>query len=163
VSRVAVAVVPALAAALLLLPTGGYLLTHDPQTGKLKPNDVYYLPLTYLQQEQIAWIRAHIPPTARIISDDDIWVALHDGSPSYPYDQSHFEAASDPAVRNKIFGGSWQYIDYIVLSNGMKQAMILNNTGGQENYTLDALDNHSTEVWQASRGNVHLAIYKVQN
>ena len=44
----------------------------------------------------------------------------------------------------------------------MKQAMIENNTGGQENYILDALDNHSTEVWQASRGNVHLAIYKVQ-
>jgi len=162
VSRVAVAVVPALAAALLLLPTGGYLLTHDPQTGKLKPNDVYYLPLTYLQQEQIAWIRAHIPPTARIISDDDIWVALHDGSPSYPYDESHFEAASDPAVRNKIFGGSWQNIDYIVLSNGMKQAIILNNTGGQEDYILDALNNHSTEIWQASRGNVHLAIYEVR-
>ena len=161
-ARVAVTAVPALAAALLLLPTGGYLLTHDSQTGKLKPNDVYYLPLTYLQQEQIAWVRAHIPPTARIISDDDIWVALHDGRPSYPYDQSHFEAASDPAVRNKIFGGNWQNIDYIVLSNGMKQAMIENNTGGQENYILDALDNHSTEVWLASRGNVHLAIYKVR-
>jgi 4-amino-4-deoxy-L-arabinose transferase-like glycosyltransferase len=161
-ARVAVAVVPALAAALLLLPTGGYLLTHDPQTGKLKTNDVYYLPLTYLQQEQIAWTRAHIPPTARIISDDDIWVALHEGSPPYPYDQSHWEAASDPPIRNKIFGANWRNIDYIVLSNGMKQAMIENNTGGQENYILDALDNHSTEVWQASRGNVHLAIYKVQ-
>ncbi len=161
-ARVAVAVVPALAAALLLLPAGGYLLTHDPQTGKLKTNDVYYLPLTYLQQEQIAWTRAHIPPTARIISDDDIWVALHEGSLSYPYDQSHWEAASDPPIRNKIFGANWRNIDYIVLSNGMKQAMIENNTGGQENYILDALDNHSTEVWQASRGNVHLAIYKVQ-
>jgi hypothetical protein len=163
VSRVAVAVVPALAAALLLLPTGGYVLTHDAQTHKLKPNDVYYLPLTYLQNEQIAWIRAHIPSTARIISDDDIWVALHDGSPSYAYDQSHFEAASDPAVRNKIFGGgNWQDIDYIVMSNGMKQAMTLNNTGGQEAYILNALENHSTKVWQASRGNVQLAIYQVQ-
>lgn len=162
VARVAVTVVPALAAALLLLPSGGYLLTHDSQTGKLKTNDVYYLPLTYLQQEQIAWIQAHIPLTARIISDDDIWVALHDGPPSYLYDESHFEAASDPAVRNKIFGGNWQNIGYIVLSNGMKQAMIENNTGGQEDYILDALNNHSTEIWQASRGNVHLAIYQVK-
>jgi 4-amino-4-deoxy-L-arabinose transferase-like glycosyltransferase len=161
-ARVAVVVVPALAAALLLSPTGSYLLTHDPQTGKLKPNDVYYLPLTYLQNEQIAWTRAHVPPTARIISDDDIWVALHEGSPSYTYDQSHFEAASDPAVRNKIFGGNWRNIDYIVLSSGMKHAMIMNNTGGQESYILDALDNHSTEVWHASRGKVSLAIYKVQ-
>ena len=89
-------------------------------------------------------------------------MALHDGHPSYPYDESHFEAASDPAVRYKIFGGNWQNIDYVVLSNGMKQAMIENNTGGQENYILNALNNHSTEVWQASRGNVHLAIYQVQ-
>jgi 4-amino-4-deoxy-L-arabinose transferase-like glycosyltransferase len=162
-SRLAVAAVPALAAALLLLPSGGgYLLTHDSQTGKLKTNDVYYLPLTYLQQEQIAWIHGHIPPTARIITDDDIWVALHDTRPSYPWAQSHWEAASDPAVRDKIFGGNGQNIDYIVLSNGMRHAMIMNNTGGQENWILNALDNHSTEVWQASRGNVKLAIYKVE-
>ena len=162
-ARFAVTVVPAFAAALLLLPSGGYLLTHDPRTGVLKTNDVYYLPQTYLQQEQIAWIRGHIPPTARIIVDDSIWVALHEGSPSYPYAESHFDAASDPNIRNKIFGGNWQNIDYIVLANGMKQAMILNNTGGQENYILNALDNHSTLVWQASRGNVHLYIYKVQH
>ena len=161
-ARVAVTAVPAFAAALLLLPTGGYLLTHDPQTHELKLNDVYYLPLTYLQQEEIAWVRTHIPPTDRIITDDDIWVALHDIRPSYPYAQSHWEAASDPAVRDKVFGGKWQNIDYIVLSNGMKQAMMQNNTGGQENYILDALNNHSTEVWQASRGNVRLAIYEVQ-
>jgi 4-amino-4-deoxy-L-arabinose transferase-like glycosyltransferase len=162
-SRFAVTVVPAFAAALLLLPSGGYLLTHDPRTGVLKTNDVYYLPQTYLQQEQIAWIRGHVPSTARIIIDDSIWVALHEGSPSYPYAESHFDAASDPNIRNKIFGGNWQNIDYIVLANGMQQAMILNNTGGQENYMLDALDNHSTLAWQASYGNVHLYIYKVQN
>jgi 4-amino-4-deoxy-L-arabinose transferase-like glycosyltransferase len=162
-ARLAVTVVPAFAAAMLLLPSGGYLLTHDPRTGVLKTNDVYYLPQTYLQREQIAWIRGHIPPTARIIIDDSIWVGLHDIRPNYPYAQSHFEAATDPAVRNKVFGGNWQNIDYIVLANGMKQAMILNNTGGQEDYILNALDNHSTEVWHASRGNVSLAIYKVQN
>ena len=161
--RFSVIVVPAFAAALLLLPSGGYLLTHDPQTGVLKTNDVYYLPLTYLQQEQIAWVRGHIPPTARIVIDDSIWVALHEGRPSYPYAESHFDAATDPNIRNKVFGGNWQNIDYIVLANGMKQAMILNNAGGQENYMLDALDNHSTLVWRASRGNVGLAIYKVQH
>ena len=77
------AAIPVLAAALLLLPAGGYLLTHG-QKGQLQANDVYYLPLTYLQQEQISWIEHNVPPNARIISDDDIWVALHDGHPSYP-------------------------------------------------------------------------------
>jgi hypothetical protein len=162
VDRVAVIVVPVLAAALLLLPSGGYLLTHDPQTGVLKTNDAYYLPQTYLQQEEVAWVRDHIPPTAKIVIDDSIWVALHEGSPSYPYAESHFDAASDPNIRDKVFGGNWQDIDYIVLANGMKQAMIQNNTGGQESYMLNALANHSTEVWHASRGNVSLAIYQVQ-
>lgn len=162
-ARFAATVLPAIAAALLLLPFGGYVLTHDLRTGVLKTNDVYYLPQTYLQQEQISWIRGHIPPTARIVIDDSIWVALHDGHPSYPYAESHFDAASDPNIRNKVFGGSWQNIDYIVLANGMKQAMNLNNAGGQESYMLDALDNHSTLVWRENRGDVSLVIYKVQH
>jgi 4-amino-4-deoxy-L-arabinose transferase-like glycosyltransferase len=161
-ARVAAPAFSACLAALLLLPSGGYLLTHG-QRGQLQSADVYYLPLTYLQQEQIAWIRQHISPDDKIITDDDIWVALHDIKPYYPYAWSHWNAASDPQVRNNIFGAKWQNIDYIVLSNGMRQAMIGNNTGGQETYILNALDNHSTEVWQASRGNVQLAIYKVQN
>jgi len=158
--RVARPVFAASLAAFLLLPSGGYLLTHG-QRGQLQAADVYYLPLTYLQQEQIAWIRLHIPPGDKIISDDDIWVALHDVKPYYPCDQSHWNAATDPQIRNKIFGANWQNIDYIVMSNGMRQAMIGNNGGGQEDYILNALDNHSTLVWQASRGNVHLEIYQV--
>jgi 4-amino-4-deoxy-L-arabinose transferase-like glycosyltransferase len=160
VTRVAAPAFSACLAAFLLLPTGGYLLTHG-QRGQLQAADVYYLPLTYLQQEQIAWIRQHIPPGDKIITDDDIWVALHDIKPFYPYAQSHWNAASDPQIRNKVFGAHWQSIDYIVLSNGMRQAMIGNNAGGQEAYILNALDNHSTLVWQASRGNVQLAIYRV--
>jgi hypothetical protein len=155
--------IPALCAAMLLLPTGGYLLTHG-QKGQLQASDVYYLPLTYLQQEQISWIQQNIPPGARIVSDDDTWVALHDGRPSYPYDVSHWNAVGDPTVRNHEFGGgNWQDIDYIVMSNGMRQAMIGNNAGGQENWILNALDNHSVEVWHAGRGDVQLEIYKIRN
>jgi hypothetical protein len=156
------AAIPAVAAALLLLPTGGYLLTHG-QKGQLQANDVYYLPLTYLQQEQISWIQHNVPPGARIISDDDIWVALHDGHPSYPYDVSHYNAVGDPVVRDKEFGGGkWQDIDYIVMSNDMRRAMMVNNAGGQENWILNALNHHSAEVWHAGRGNLQLQIYKVQ-
>jgi 4-amino-4-deoxy-L-arabinose transferase-like glycosyltransferase len=154
--------VPAVAAALLLLPTGGYLLTHG-QKGQLQAADVYYLPLAYLQQEQISWIQRNVPSDAKIISDDDIWVALHDGHPSYPNDVSHWNAVGDPVVLKKEFGGgNWQEIDYIAMSNGMKAAMIGNNAGGQENWILNALDNHSVEVWHAGRGDVQLAIYKIQ-
>jgi hypothetical protein len=156
-------VAASVAAGMLFIPGAGYLIVngvHDHQH-QLKLSDVYYLPLTYLQNEQIAWIRAHIPPNARIITDDDIWVALHGTRPYYPYAQSHWEAASDPAVRNRIFGANWQNIDYIVLSNGMEHAMVLNNGNGQESWILDALKYHSTQVWQASRGAVKLYIYRV--
>lgn len=160
-ARVAMPVAVACVASVLTLdPSGAYLITRG-QHHQLKLADVYYLPLTYLQQEQIAWVRAHIPPSDRIITDEDIWLSLHDIRPYYPYAQSHWNAASDPQVRNNIFHTNWRNIDYFVLSNGMKYAMNLNNTGGQESWMLDALNYHSTEVWHASRGNVKLAIYRV--
>lgn len=154
------ALVPGLAAVVLLLPTGGYLLTHG-QTGQLQAADDYYVPLTYLQQEQISWIRHNVPARDKLITDDDVWVALHDERPEYPSAVSHWNAVGDPAVRDKVFQRNWQNIDYIVMSNGMRQAMNGNNAEGQENWILDALENHSTEVWHASRGNVRLEIYKV--
>jgi hypothetical protein len=164
-ARFMVPVAIACLATFLFLPTGKYGIVHGYAAGQkksqLKLADVYYLPLTYLQQEQIAWIRAHIPATAKIISDDDIWVALHDIRPYYPYAQSHWNAASDPRIRNNLFGANWRNIDYIVLSNGMEHAMNLNNGNGQESWILDALKYHSTQVWHASRGKVQLYIYRV--
>jgi hypothetical protein len=151
----------------LLVPPGGYLIKHGSR-GQLQLADPYHVPLTFMQNEQIAWIRQHIPGNARIISDDDIWVALHDVPPYYPYDWSHWEASSDPRIK-KIFGnGNWQSIDYIVLSNGMQAAMELNNGGnsttrGPEAYILNALEYHSTKVWSVNKGDVNLYIYKVQN
>jgi hypothetical protein len=122
-----------------------------------------------MQQEEIAWVRHNIPTTARIVSDDDIWVALHDVKPVYPYDQSHWNAATDPQVRKNIFGGgNWEDIDYIVMSNGMRDAMYLNNGGqnnvrGPEAYIINALNNHSSQVWKVHRGNVTLYIYKINH
>jgi hypothetical protein len=161
VGRVAAPVICACAAVLLALPTGGYLVKHGMHR-QLQPADAYFVPETYMQNEQIAWIRAHIPTNATIVSDDDIWVAMHDVRPIYPYDQSHWNAASDPQIRNNLFHANWRNIDYIVLSNGMKHAMNLNNGNGDESYILTALSN-SVEVWSAVHGDVSLAIYKVQN
>ncbi len=160
---VGVPVLSAFCGLLLFLPTTGYFVQHGFRGQPNHLADVYNLPLTNLQDEQIAWIRQHIPPNDKIITDEDIWVALHDVHPYYPYAQSHWNAASDPKIRDGIFHDNWQNIDYIVLSNQMKKAMLLNNAGGQEAWILDALNNHSTEVWQVVRGNVSLAIYQVQH
>ena len=144
----------------LLLPTGGYLLVRD-EFGKVVPHDLYKLPLTPLQEQQLAFIRAHIPPTARIIMDEDLWVQLHDVRPYYPLAHSHWKAASDPAVRDKLFARNWQNIDYIVLSNKMLSAMQQNNGDGSENYILEALQ-HARPIWQLTHGGISLAIYQVQ-
>ncbi len=144
----------------LLLPTGGYLLVRD-EFGKVVPHDLYKLPLTPLQEQQLAFIRAHIPPTARIIMDEDLWVQLHDVRPYYPLAHSHWKAASDPAVRDKLFARNWQNIDYIVLSNKMLSVMQHNNSDGSENYILEALQ-HARPIWQSTIGDISLAIYQVQ-
>jgi len=146
--------------AVLVLPVGSYVLVHD-QYGKTVPHDLYKLPLTTMQQEQLTFIRAHIPPGAKVIMDDDLWVQLHDVRPYYPYAVSHWNASADPAVRDKLFDNNWQNIDYIVMSNKMLVAMQQNNTDGGENYILTALQ-HAQPIWQLTRGNVSLAIYQVQ-
>jgi 4-amino-4-deoxy-L-arabinose transferase-like glycosyltransferase len=163
--RLAVPVVAGFCAALLfvpsgLLPSGGYLLKHGSH-GQLQLADPYNVPLTFLQNEEIAWVRQHIPPSDHIITDEDIWTQLHDVNPTYPYAQSHWNAASDPTVRKMFGNGNWQDIDYIVLSNGMKQAMQEN--GSMEDFMLYALDYHSTEVWSVTKGDVSLSIWKVNN
>ncbi|HLI05341.1 MAG TPA: glycosyltransferase family 39 protein [Ktedonobacteraceae bacterium] len=145
----------------LILPTGSYVLVHD-QYGKTVPHDLYKLPLTPMQEEQLAFIRAHIPPNATVIMDDDLWMQLHDVRPYYPYAVSHWNAAGDPAVRNKIFHDNWQNIDYIVMSNKMLTAMQQNNTDGSENYILEALQ-HARPIWQLTHGDVSLAIYQVEH
>jgi 4-amino-4-deoxy-L-arabinose transferase-like glycosyltransferase len=165
--RLAVPVVAGFCAALLfvpsgLLPSGGYLLKHGSRH-QLQLADPYNVPLTFLQDEEIAWVRQHIPPSDHIITDEDIWVDLHDIRPYYPYAQSHWNAASDPTVRKMFGNGNWQDINYIVLSNGMRQAMNENNAGGQESFMLNALQNHSTEVWSVTKGDVSLAIYQIQS
>ena len=143
-----------------LVKPGGYLLTFDDRH-RLQVRDMYRLSLTQLQDQQVGWIRAHVPPRSRMIIDDDIWVALHDGHPAYPNAHSHWKASADPDVRDKVFHADWHNLDYVVLSNKMRAAMENNNGDQRETWVLDAIDQHGDRVWQASRGNVELDIVKI--
>jgi 4-amino-4-deoxy-L-arabinose transferase-like glycosyltransferase len=146
--------------AVLISPIGNDVLVRD-QYGKIVPHDLYKLPLTTMQQAQLAFIRAHISPDATVIMDDDLWIQLHDVPPYYPYAVSHWNASGDPAVSNKLFHKNWQNIDYIVMSNKMLLAMQQNNSDGGENYILEALQ-HAKPIWQLTHGDVSLAVYQVQ-
>jgi len=146
--------------AAVLVKPGGYLMTFDDRH-RLQVRDLYRLSLTDLQAQQVAWIRAHIPPDTKMITDDDIWVTLHDGRPAYPNAHSHWKASADPDVRDKVFHSDWHELSYVVLSNKMRTAMETNNGDQRESWLLDAIDQHGERVWQASRGNVELEIVKI--
>ena len=157
------AVTGALLVAMLSVPMGGgYVYTHNDK-GQVAPQDLYNVPQTPMQEEEIAYVRQHIPTTARIIMDDDVWVELHDQSPPYRYAHSHWKAAGDPAIRDRLFQKDWQNIDYIVMSNKMRAAMEQNNGDGNEGWMLDAIDNHSTRIWTLKRGDVELDVYKIEH
>ncbi|BBJ42710.1 hypothetical protein SSPO_054280 [Streptomyces antimycoticus] len=155
--------VPSFVAILLLAsPASGYLV-HTNTEGHTQIADQYQskINLTGMQHAQIAWVRKHVPPNSRIVMDDDLWSQLHDIRPFYPYAHSHWNASSDPDVRDKLFKKKWQYVDYIIMSNKMRRSMMLNNGDGRENWILKALQN-STRVWSMTRGNIKLEIYRVQ-
>jgi hypothetical protein len=153
--------VPALAlmGVFVVNPAWGYVLVVD-QFGHVVPHDLYKLNQTDMQAQQLQWIRQNIPPDAKLIIDDDMWADLHDERPYYKWAHSHYKAASDPDVRDKLFGKDWRNIDYIVMSNKMREAMVLNNGDGGETWILQALD-HSKAVWSVEHGDVKLEIDQV--
>jgi len=151
--------VVALIGVFALNPTWGYILVVD-QFGHTVPHDLYKLNQTGMQAEQLQWIRQNIPPDAKLIIDDDMWADLHDQKPYYKWAHSHYKAASDPDVRDRLFGKDWRNIDYIVMSNKMRDAMLLNNADGGETWILQALD-HSQSVWSVEHGDVKLEIDRV--
>ncbi|MGY0060360.1 ArnT family glycosyltransferase [Streptomyces sp. LZ34] len=160
-SKVRIAVPAMLGVLLLAAPSSGYVLTVNTE-GRVAVADQYQskLALTHMQQAQIAWVRKHVSPKARIIMDDDMWGELHDVHPFYPYAHSHWNASSDPALRDKLFRKRWQNIDYIIMSNKMRNSIHRNNGDGRENWILAALRN-SERVWADIRGGIRLEIYRV--
>jgi 4-amino-4-deoxy-L-arabinose transferase-like glycosyltransferase len=143
----------------VLNPLWGYVLVID-QFGHVVPHDLYKLTQTDAQEQQLQWIRQNVPPDAKLIIDDDMWADLHDVRPYYRFAHSHFKAASDPDVRDRLFGKDWHNIDYLVMSNKMRDAMVLNDGDGSEDWILQALQN-STRVWSVQRGDVELEVDRV--
>jgi hypothetical protein len=140
----------------VLVMPGGFLVKYNTK-GELEFSDAYRLPLTRLQEQQVAWIKANVPPESKLIIDDDIWVALHDNDPPYQDAHPHYKATSDPEVRKNVFPAGWEDIDYVVMSNKMRDALEL----GGETWIIEAIDQHGETVWEATRGDVSLQIIKI--
>lgn len=146
--------------AVVLAVPGGYLLTYNTE-GELVAQDLYHLELTKLQEQQVEYVRANIPPDARMVIDDDLWMALHDREPEYRFAHSHWKASSDPDIRDDIFAADPANIDYVVMSNQMREAMERNNGDGREDWILEAVDQRGELVWEARYGDIDLEIYRI--
>ncbi len=107
----------------------------------------------------ISWIKQNIPADSRIITRDDLWTDLREpglGGPGFPNVHSHWKVASDPAIKNGVFGGSGQNVDYLIMSPGVEAAF--KDTG--DTVALEALANAQfVKKWQT--GSTIVELWKV--
>ncbi len=122
-------------------------------------HDEYFVNQTMLQQEQLAFIRQNVPSNANMLIDDDLWVDLHDpwgNVPTYPLANSHWKIAGDPAIYDKVLHDNWQSLDYLVMSNQLRE--IFGENGEQLAITAY---NHSRVLARFQEGDVELEVRQV--
>jgi len=122
-------------------------------------HDEYFVNQTQLQFDQLEFIRQNIPPDAQVLIDDDLWVDLHEPSgndPVYPYANSHWKIASDPAIQDRLLHNKWQNLDYLVMSNQLDYIFQLNN----EQLAMDAYS-HSRVMARFVEGDVSVEVRQV--
>ncbi len=107
-------------------------------------------------REAIGWIKQHLAPDSLIVTRDDFWADLHEpglGGPAFPNVHSHWKVAADPEVRGGVFYGTWQRVDYVIVSPGM-----LNDLNSSNNtITLEALQRaHLVRRWASDGGDLEL-------
>jgi hypothetical protein len=118
---------------------------------------------TPLQAAQLAWVRTHIPTTAVVEIDDDLWVDLHDGGsgafPVYTHAEPYSKIAGDPSVRRRDHITRWQDINYVVASNQMGQ--VLQNDSQDLTGIAYGAYRHSTVLKYWQLGGVRVEVRKV--
>jgi 4-amino-4-deoxy-L-arabinose transferase-like glycosyltransferase len=139
------------ATAVLLALTGAFLA---------QSHDEYFVDQTRLQVDQLKFIQQTIPSNAMILTDDDLWVDLHEphgDSPIYPNAHSHWKIAADPAISDHLLHNNWQNLDYLIMSNQLHHIFELNN----ETMALTAYD-HSHVLARFDEGDVELEVRQVE-
>ena len=134
---------PAVMCTMIVVVASGYWLASD-----IAP--LYTERPSAADKEAVAWIKQNIAPKSLIVSDDSEWSDLHEAGldgPAFPYVESHWKVASDPAVRDAIFHDDWQSVDYVLMTPNEDQTVFApaNNT-----VTLAALQHsHLVKQWEA--------------
>jgi 4-amino-4-deoxy-L-arabinose transferase-like glycosyltransferase len=133
--------------------------------------DAFAVQQTFLQADQLSYVRQHIPTGAIIMSDDDVWADLHSGDngqyPVYPRDFPYTKVADDPAVngfntsRATPIDQDWRNIQYVVASNKMWGPLRATPSNVSQNLAQEAY-RHSVVIWSEKLGGVLVQVCKVE-
>jgi len=135
---------------------GGYLAA-----GTIQP--LYQERPAAAGRQAVTWIKGNVPAESLIVTHDSLWTDLHEpgrGGPAFPNAHNHWKVALDPAIRDGVFKGTWQTVDYLVISPDLQDDFeAANNTVALEalrNAHLVkqwAVDGSELELWQVDKPN----------
>ncbi len=104
-----------------------------------------------------AWVRRHVPRTATILVDDDVWIDLVDDGFRPSRVVWFWELESDPAVRARYPEG-WRQMDYVVATDTIRVNVV---SGARSVRSVVQALAHSTVVARFGTGTTWVSVRKV--
>ncbi len=126
-------------------------------SGQMKP--LYQTGPDQPNRQALAWILNNIDSQSRVVIPDAFWVDLHEptgGKAPFLNANSYWKISSETSVRDNLLHNDWHNIDYVILTQGMRQD--LQNSG--DTLTLQALSN-ATQVQRWAYGPLFVEVWKV--
>ena len=111
------------------------------------------------QNMAMQWIQKNVPPGDTIVTDNYMWTDLHDGyhgTVIFPRAHYYWKVDEDPAIRNKVFHGTWRTVDYVISTIQLQ----VDSHNSQLKLVLGAIA-HATPVKHFDTGGWPIDIYKV--
>jgi hypothetical protein len=94
------------------------------------------------QRDALEWVDGHLPASSSIVMDATWYVDLHDDvGESFALAHHYFKVDLDPEVREGVFEGRWQNVDYVIADSTLAHQAAWDNL----EIVLGALE-HSTPV-----------------
>ncbi len=110
---------------------------------------------TYRQAE--AWVTTHVPRSATMLVDDDVWIDLVDDGYRTSNVVWMWELDQDPQVQAR-FPGGWRQMDYVIVTPVVRTNVL--SAAATLPSTVDAL-RHAQEVARFGSGSSWVSVYKV--
>ncbi|MBV8694533.1 MAG: hypothetical protein JO183_03485, partial [Ktedonobacteraceae bacterium] len=135
---------------------------------ELTPLNLFTLHPTSVQTQTLIWIRTHVPRSAVVVINPNLYTDLHEQDGQgvgqgalYPYAHVYWNVALDPDIYDGLLQGNWDRIDYIITDSEMRRD--IQSYGGQMEIIRQAL-RHSVLVTELTGDNYeYMYIYQVRH